>query len=66
MLRTGLSDHTLSNHACFGAVALGASILERHFTDRMSEPGPDIAEYGYTGLQELIAGAGYWRNSGRA
>ncbi|HRH59542.1 MAG TPA: N-acetylneuraminate synthase family protein, partial [Chitinophagaceae bacterium] len=23
----GLSDHTLSNHACFGAVALGASIL---------------------------------------
>jgi N-acetylneuraminate synthase len=29
----GLSDHTLSNDACFGAVALGASILERHFTD---------------------------------
>ena len=23
----GLSDHTLTNHACFGAVALGASIL---------------------------------------
>jgi len=38
----GLSDHTLSNHACFGAVALGASILERHFTDSMSRPGPDI------------------------
>lgn len=38
----GLSDHTLSNHACFGAVALGASILERHFTDRMDRPGPDI------------------------
>ena len=29
----GLSDHTLTNHACLGAVALGASILERHFTD---------------------------------
>ena len=28
----GLSDHTLTNHACFGAVALGASILERHYT----------------------------------
>jgi len=28
----GLSDHTLTNHACLGAVALGASILERHFT----------------------------------
>jgi N-acetylneuraminate synthase len=38
----GLSDHTLSNHACFGAVALGASILERHFTDSMSRSGPDI------------------------
>lgn len=38
----GLSDHTLSNHACFGAVALGASILERHFTDYMERTGPDI------------------------
>lgn len=38
----GLSDHTTSNHACFGAVALGASILERHFTDHMQRTGPDI------------------------
>ncbi|MFN0729536.1 N-acetylneuraminate synthase family protein [Polaribacter gochangensis] len=38
----GLSDHTTSNHACLGAVALGASILERHFTDYMSRTGPDI------------------------
>lgn len=38
----GLSDHTISNHACFGAVALGASILERHFTDHMQRTGPDI------------------------
>ena len=38
----GLSDHTISNHACFGAVALGASILERHFTDHMERTGPDI------------------------
>ena len=38
----GLSDHTVSNHACFGAVALGASILERHFTDTMTREGPDI------------------------
>jgi N-acetylneuraminate synthase len=30
----GLSDHTTSNLACFGATALGASILERHFTDK--------------------------------
>ena len=38
----GLSDHTTDNIACLGAVALGASILERHFTDDMFRPGPDI------------------------
>lgn len=38
----GLSDHTLNNNACLGAVALGASILERHFTDHMGRTGPDI------------------------
>lgn len=38
----GLSDHTLSNHVALGAVALGASILERHFTSDRSWPGPDI------------------------
>ena len=38
----GLSDHTTSNLACLSAVVLGASILERHFTDKMSRSGPDI------------------------
>ena len=38
----GLSDHTLNNNACLGAVALGASILERHFTDHLDRKGPDI------------------------
>lgn len=38
----GLSDHTTDNLACFGAVALGASVLERHFTDSMDRMGPDI------------------------
>jgi N-acetylneuraminate synthase len=38
----GLSDHTLNNNACIAAVALGASILERHFTDHMQRTGPDI------------------------
>ncbi len=38
----GLSDHTLNNNACLAAVALGGSILERHFTDHMDRPGPDI------------------------
>lgn len=54
----GLSDHTTSNHACFGAVALGASILERHFTDDMSRPGPDIVcSMDPRALRELIEGA---------
>jgi len=38
----GLSDHTTNNIACLGAVALGACILERHFTDNMERQGPDI------------------------
>ena len=39
----GLSDHTITNHSSFGAIALGASIIERHFTDSMKRDGPDIS-----------------------
>ena len=54
----GLSDHTTSNLACLGAVALGASILERHFTDSMSRPGPDIVcSMDPEQCRELIEGA---------
>lgn len=54
----GLSDHTTSNHTCLGAVALGASILERHFTDRMDRPGPDIVcSMDPQALRELRQGA---------
>jgi sialic acid synthase SpsE len=54
----GLSDHTLTNHACFGAVALGASILERHFTDTMNRPGPDIVcSMDLQATKELIEGS---------
>jgi N-acetylneuraminate synthase len=54
----GLSDHTTSNYTCLGAVALGASILERHFTDRMDRPGPDIVcSMDPKGLSQLIDGA---------
>ncbi|MEG6585048.1 N-acetylneuraminate synthase family protein [Dendrosporobacter sp. 1207_IL3150] len=38
----GLSDHTLNNNACIAAMALGASLVERHFTDHMGRTGPDI------------------------
>jgi sialic acid synthase SpsE len=54
----GLSDHTTSNHACLGAVALGASILERHFTDTMDRQGPDIiCSMDEAACSELIQGA---------
>jgi N-acetylneuraminate synthase len=48
----GLSDHTLNNNACLGAVALGASIVERHFTDTMQRTGPDIV----CSMDELTCG----------
>lgn len=38
----GLSDHTTSIYPCLGAVALGARVLERHFTSDPTWPGPDI------------------------
>lgn len=38
----GLSDHTLNNNACIAAMALGAKLVERHFTDYMERTGPDI------------------------
>lgn len=54
----GLSDHTVTNYPCLGAVALGASILERHFTDTMGRPGPDIiCSMDTAALAELIEGA---------
>ena len=39
----GLSDHTLGPHACFAAVALGASVVEKHFTLSKEMYGPDAA-----------------------
>ncbi len=38
----GLSDHTLNNNACIAAIALGAALVERHFTDSKHRAGPDI------------------------
>jgi N-acetylneuraminate synthase len=37
----GLSDHTIGHTTVLGAVALGASIIEKHFTDDNSREGPD-------------------------
>jgi len=38
----GLSDHSLGIWTCLGAVPLGASILEKHYTSDRTWPGPDV------------------------
>jgi pseudaminic acid synthase len=37
----GLSDHTLGSEVALAAVALGASLIEKHFTLSRGVPGPD-------------------------
>lgn len=37
----GYSDHVENNYACFAAVALGAEIVEKHFTLDKNMEGPD-------------------------
>lgn len=54
----GLSDHSLSNYPCLGAVALGACILERHFTSSKRWKGPDIpVSMAPRDLKDLIEGS---------
>jgi pseudaminic acid synthase len=51
---TGLSDHTLDNTTAVASVALGASIIEKHFTLNRSGGGPDDSfSLEPEGLQEL-------------
>lgn len=54
----GLSDHTTNNLACICAMALGACLVERHYTDVMDREGPDIVcSMDESVLRELIAAA---------
>ena len=39
----GFSDHSIGSEMALAAVALGASIIERHFTDTRYRAGPDIS-----------------------
>lgn len=38
----GFSDHSIGPHMALASVALGAKIIERHFTDTRYRKGPDI------------------------
>ena len=53
----GLSDHTNNNYTSFGAIALGACIIEKHFTLDKKLPGPDHASsINIYELNELVKG----------
>jgi N-acetylneuraminate synthase len=54
----GLSDHSFGNYTCFASIALGASILEKHFTSDKNWPGPDIpVSIDPVELKDLIKGS---------
>lgn len=54
----GLSDHSLGNYTCLAAVALGACILEKHFTSDKTWPGPDVSiSIDPSELKELVDGS---------
>jgi sialic acid synthase SpsE len=53
----GLSDHSIGNYTCFAAVALGASILEKHFISDKTWTGPDVPiSMNPDELRDLIVG----------
>jgi N-acetylneuraminate synthase/N,N'-diacetyllegionaminate synthase len=41
MVNVGYSDHTTGSYACYAAVALGAVLVEKHFTLDKNLEGPD-------------------------
>ncbi|NUQ16643.1 MAG: N-acetylneuraminate synthase family protein, partial [Flavobacteriales bacterium] len=56
-VRVGYSDHVPENHACFAAVALGAEVIEKHFTLDRGMPGPDHgSSLEPVAFRELVAG----------
>jgi N-acetylneuraminate synthase/N,N'-diacetyllegionaminate synthase len=56
-VRIGYSDHVPNNYACYAAVALGAEVIEKHFTLDKKMEGPDHScSLEPTEFKELIEG----------
>lgn len=56
-LRVGYSDHTIGFEVSFAAVAMGATIIEKHFTVDKNLPGPDHkASLDPKELKEFVSG----------
>ena len=54
----GISDHSETIYPCLGAIALGASIVEKHFTISKKSKGPDIsASMDQKELSDLLIGS---------
>jgi len=56
-VRVGYSDHVVENYACYAAVALGAEVIEKHFTLDKRMKGPDHScSLDPKEFKELVAG----------
>ena len=57
-LTIGYSDHTMGNEACIAAVAMGAKIIEKHFTlnKKFSSFRDHALSADYTELKNLVSG----------
>ena len=67
-LPIGLSDHSMGIWTCLGAVGLGASLVEKHFTISRDWPGPGTGiSIEPNELQEMIEGSNaIWQARGGA
>jgi N-acetylneuraminate synthase len=63
-VKVGLSDHSIGIYTALAAVALGAEVVEKHFTSDKSWPGADIPiSILPDELRQLVEGAGAIRSA---
>ena len=57
MALIGHSDHTPDIYTCFGAVTLGAKLIEKHVILDKNQPGPDQSvSIDFQDLKQLVDG----------